>query len=241
MKQSIGESAGGSGEGKTRAKGGRKPPLEVVTPSESRGRGRPTAETRNQFIALRAENKSQRECAKTLGIGRSTAERWDKKYEAQIRQQRARDADHFQEARYQMREARIEAMTKIADKCLEIVEHSDLVPEDTNQLMRVAQVALEAFDRIRQEFPAATGDTAQEGGPGSSLAAFLDRVYRTDQAETFQKIMGHVSDVLVARIADERGIDFPDRQKPTDPPPDLPSPEEFLQKMAAKEAEQETQ
>ncbi|MCK4546157.1 MAG: hypothetical protein KAW17_01835 [Candidatus Eisenbacteria sp.] len=72
-----------------------------------------------------------------------------------------------------------------------------------------------------------------------SLAGFLDRVYKTDQAETFKEIVSHLSDVWVAQIAEERGIDFPDRQKPADPPPDLPSPEEFLQRMAAKESELE--
>jgi len=219
-----------------KAKRGQKSPLEVVSPSESEGRTRPTAETRDQFIALRAEGKSQRECARLLGIGRSTSERWDKKYAAEIREQRVRDVEHFRSQLYRLRESRIEALERITQKCVQIVEQSDLVPVDTNQLMRIAQVALETMDRIRQETPAAAEETESMDYEGK-LVAFMERVRGTDQAETFEKIMSHVTDCLVAQIGVERGLPLPKRDKPTEPPPDLPTPEEFLDRMLAKERE----
>ncbi len=108
------------------------------------------AQTQQQFILLRAEGRSFARIAEDLKVSKPTLINWSRKFQFEIQNQRAINAEALQEKWLASREARVDALGEQLQRIQAELDKRDLASLPTRQLFYVAQT-------LRREIKRETG------------------------------------------------------------------------------------
>lgn len=146
-----------------------------------------TTETKEQFIILRAENKSYSQITKTLSISKSSCIKLSKELNSEIAQARADNLQKLYNSYAMTKEARIKNLGKTLkeiDKALEAVDFTSLSPKDLLELkLKYSNALQEEFIPITPEIEIDSNTTDNE------IKIIIDD--SESRLKEFNKLMGY--------------------------------------------------
>jgi hypothetical protein len=113
-----------------------------------------TIDTKNQFIAMRAEGKSFTTICEKLNIAKSTCSEWEKMFNAQIAELKQQELETLYETFFMTKEARIKKLGETLNRINETLSNADLSKLPLDKLL---DYKLKFTEALKEEIPEANG------------------------------------------------------------------------------------